>query len=199
MTNPKRPAALVLLVTLALCSCTTELTFSRIDPTERIEGVVYHLPATVLVVEATYELVNCIGDKIFEISDVTIKTEVVPDVEKTSTYILNHKKLRAGLKVIDTAKIELHPNRILKKVTYTAKDETREAIKDAAGVATKIGLLASGLPVPAKAGALAAMPVCNKATEEALERKIMLKGQIKSLTQSLNDELAKFPKEKNAE
>lgn len=179
---------------LLISACSTEVKFVPINTSKPIEGVVYHLPATVMSFTPTYQLDECGSQPRIKIAALEVKEEVGADRRPEATYILNHQLLTDWLKMIESAKIELHPTGTLKSVTYKAQDKTREVIKEAFGAAKSIALAASGLPpLPRAMKSVAGVSeYCNQATKDALTKKLALETKIEALKNKLDGELGGF-------
>ena len=150
MINSRYWIALPILVSgLSLSVCWTKVEYEQVNPFRPITGVMYRLPATTLKLQATHEIISCDPLDI-RFSDITLTPEFAPDPEIDAAYMLNHDELRSGLKIIESAKIELTGG-MLKKVTYKAQDQTRETIKEGVNTGIKLALAASGVPIPIKA------------------------------------------------
>lgn len=189
-----RSCGLTAISILLFSACSTEVKFAVIDTSKPIEGVVYHLPATEMSFTPTYQLDDCGSQPKIRIVALEVKEEVVADRRPKATYILNHQLLTDWLKMIESAKIELHPTGTLKSVTYKAQDKTREVIKEAFGAAKSIALAASGLPpMPRTMAAVANVAeYCNTATKDALAKKLALETKIEALKDKLDVELGIF-------
>lgn len=184
---------------LLLCSCSTEVKFAAIDTSKPIEGVIYHLPSTEITFTSTYQLDTCGSAPEIRIVAVQIKEDIIADRDPSATYMLNHEGLTNWLKMVESAKVELHPTGTLKSVTYKAQDKTREIIKEGFGAAKNIALAASGIPPMPRAMADTGIgEYCNAATIDALVKKLTLETAIQQLKNRLDTELINFAANPNA-
>lgn len=144
------------------CASVTSIPYS---PDERIDGILYKLPATEIVGIGTWRLTNCERVQL-ELEALEIAHRVVPDKDHRAWFIIDPDELHDLFTSVNPASIELRDG-MLGEITYKATSELREIIKTGAGLAARI---ASGGIVGLE-NVPATTPACRPEIVEALKGK----------------------------
>lgn len=198
---------LVFLITVFfLSSCATKIVSHPIDNSMPAKGIAYNLPATELSYSMTLRLKSCDTDKPFEIIDATLTKKIVAD-RKNGSYMIDPTQLSNWSKTIPLAKLEINEG-LLTHVSYQAKDETANIIKNTASLVGEVAMQ-SFLPIKIPSSLLSGTPLmgflrnfqlpsdkprkkeklmfCNPATKEALEEYVELTKNFKLLKKNLRE------------
>lgn len=124
---------------------------SSLAKKEPVTGVVYHLPATDLVVSVTYELLKCPDpktgaeslDELVRLSDVAIEMQLVPERTENGTIVVD-QPAGGWFQSIKNARLSLSKDGMLVSADFEASDKLRETLVTAVKLAASFG----GVPQP---------------------------------------------------
>ena len=197
---------IILITVFFLSSCATKIVSHPINNSMPAKGIAYNLPATELSYSMTLRLKSCDTDKPFEIIDATLTKKIVAD-RKNGSYMIDPTQLSNWSKTIPLAKFEINEG-LLTHVSYQAKDETANIIKNTASLVGEVAMqsfLPVKMPLPSirpisllrhqKAFQLLLkqdqkkenLMICNHATKVALDEYIELTKNFKLLKKNLRE------------
>lgn len=142
------------LALVALSGCTTELeVHPQSDDGPAVEGLTYYLPATHFVIDVTRVLTRCETTPRTYAVEANVSLAVTehsfPDPDHR--YVIDYRSLNSAFKNTGL-KVEKYDSGALKSLNASAADQTDRIVVGAVSAATKVALLASGVPISPASG-----------------------------------------------
>lgn len=125
-------------LSVGLSGCAAAIASRSYDPNVAQDGIVYRLPATEVVVAATYELQECTPALKIGLVGVTLASRLTPSTDDADAFVIDPEALHTPLGSVGPARVELR-NGMLASVGITTTSDVGALIGLAAKTASLVG------------------------------------------------------------